>query len=121
MKLKLALLVTAALAGAGASVALADHGGDKPKAPKCQEIKLDGTLAAGALSVAVTHSNHNGPAKGSTASVAVPAGTRIRVEACQTGTGTAATFTLRGAELHFKAPKPAATTTSTTATTTTTP
>ena len=116
MKLKLALLVTAALAGAGASVALADHGdhGDKGK---CQEIHLDGTLAAGALSVAVTHSNHNGPAAGSTASVAVPAGTRIRVEACQTGTGTAATFTLRGAELHFRAPKPAATTTAATTTT----
>src|SRR3954453_16267477 len=116
MKLKLALLVTAALAGAGASVALADHG-DHATGTKCQEIHLTGTLAAGSLSVAVTHANHHGPAAGSTASVAVPAGTRIKVEACQTGTGTAATFTLRGAELHFRAPKPAATT-ATTATTT---
>ena len=108
MKLKLALLVTAALAGGAASVALADHG---DRGRRCQEVNLSGTLAAGALSVAVTRSNHNGPAAGSTASVAVPAGTRIRVEACQTGTGTAATLTLRGAELHFKAPKPTTTTT----------
>jgi hypothetical protein len=108
MKLKLALLVTAALAGGGASVALADHGGDKGK--NCQEVNLSGTLAAGALSVAVTHANHHAALAGSTVSVAVPAGTRIKVEACQTGTGTAATFTLRGAELHFKAPKPAETT-----------
>ena len=117
MKLKLALLVTAALAGGGASVALADHGDHGDKAGKCQEIKLDGTLAAGSLAVAVTHSNHHGPAAGSTVSVAVPAGTKVRVEACQTGTGTAATFTLRGAELHFRAPKPAATTTAATTTT----
>jgi hypothetical protein len=118
MKLKLALLVTAALAGAGASVALADHGDHGDKSAKCQEVKLDGTLAAGSLAVAVTHANHDGPAAGSTASVAVPAGTRIRVEACQTGTGTAATFTLRGAELHFRAPKPAETTTTAPKTTT---
>jgi hypothetical protein len=120
MKLKLALLVTAALAGTVASVALAgrtDHGGDHGKGAKCQEIRLTGTLAAGSLAVAVTHANHHGPAAGSTASVAVPAGTRIRVEACQTGTGTAATFTLRGAELHFRAPKPAETTTTSTTTT----
>jgi hypothetical protein len=116
MKIKLALLVTAALAGAGASVALADHG-DHGNGSKCQEVHLSGTLAAGALSVTVAHANHNGPAAGSTASVAVPAGTRINVEACQTGTGTAATFTLRGAELHFKAPKPAETTTTSTTTT----
>ena len=116
MKLKLALLVTAALAGGGASVALADHGDHGDKAGKCQEIKLDGTLAAGSLAVAVTHSNHHGPAAGSTVSVAVPAGTKVRVEACQTGTGTAATFTLRGAELHFRAPKPAPGTTATTTT-----
>jgi hypothetical protein len=111
MKLKLALLVTAALAGAGASVALADHGDHGGKAPKCQEIHLTGTLAAQTLSVAVTKANHHGPAAGTTASVAVPAGTRIKVEACETGTGTAATFTLRSAELHFKAPKPAPATT----------
>jgi hypothetical protein len=116
MKLKLAVFVTAALAGGGASVALADHGGDHGNATKCQEIHLSGTLAAGALSVAVTHANHNGPAAGSTASVAVPAGTRIKVEACQTGTGTAATFTLRGAELHFKAPKPTPTVSTATST-----
>ena len=120
MKLKLALFVTAALAGGGASVALADHGGDGDHGhgTKCQEIHLTGTLAAQALSVAVTKANHHGPAAGSTASVAVPAGTRITVEACQTGTGTAATFTLRGAELHFKAPKPTTTNTTTTSTTT---
>ena len=116
MKLKLALLVTAALAGAGASVALADHGHHGDRSGKCQEIHLTGTLAAGSLSVAVTRANHDGPAAGSTASVAVPAGTRIKVEACQTGTGTAATFTLRGAELHFRAPKPAETTTTSTTT-----
>jgi len=115
MKLKLALLVTAALAGGGASVALADHGDHGDKA-KCQEVNLSGTLAAGALSVAVTHANHHAALAGSTVSVAVPAGTRVRVEACQTGTGTAATFTLRGAELHFKAPKPAETTTTVTST-----
>jgi hypothetical protein len=116
MKLKLALFATAALAGGGASVALADHGGDHGNGPKCQEVHLTGTLAAQTLSVAVTKANHHGPAAGTTASVAVPAGTRINVEACQTGTGTAATFTLRGAQLHFKAPKP--TTTATTTTTT---
>ena len=50
MKLKIALLLTAAVAGAGASVALADHGGH---GQKCKAVHLDGTLAAGSLSLTV--------------------------------------------------------------------
>jgi hypothetical protein len=108
MKLKIVSLLTAGLAGAAASAALADHG-DHGSRNGCQKVHLNGTLAAGSLSLTVNRSNHDGPAKGTALAVAVQDGTRANVEACVTGTGTSATFTLRGAELHFRAPKPAQT------------
>ena len=109
MKLKIASLLTAALAGAAASAALADHGSQG----SCQKVHLNGTLAAGSLSLTVNRSNHNGPAKGTTVALAVQDGTRANVEACVTGS----TFTLRGAELHFRAPKQTASTETETVTT----
>lgn len=129
MKLKIATLVVTALAGAGASVALADHGhgGDKGNqaAAKCHKVEVRGTLAASSLAVTVAKSSRKSAfAPGSSQSFAVPAGARIELKACQTGTGTTATWTVSQAAIQVKAPKvekPATTTTSTTGTTTTTP
>jgi hypothetical protein len=114
MKLKLALLVASAVAGGGASVALADHGHDAERATACTKVHLSGTLAAGSLSLVVAHANHDGAAAGSTVALVLPAGARANVEACETGTGTAAVLTLRGAELHVSAPKPTVSTTTAT-------
>jgi hypothetical protein len=106
MKLKLAVLVAAAFGGAGASVALADHGGDHGQ--KCKAVHVSGTLAAASLSLTSK--------AGTTVSLALPAGARAKGEACTDGT----TFTLRHLEVEVKAPKPAPSgTTQTTQTTTT--
>jgi hypothetical protein len=105
MKLRIAVLVAAAFGGAGASVALADHGGDHGK--KCKAVHVSGTLAAGSLSLTTK--------AGKALSLSLPAGARAKAEACTTD-GT--TYTLRHLEVEVKAPK--ATTTATTTQTTTT-
>jgi hypothetical protein len=124
MKLKIATLVVTALAGAGASVALADHGhdGDKGKSSaKCQKIEVHGTVAASSFAVTVAKANKRaGFAAGSTQTFAVPAGARIELKACQTGTGTPAAWTISQAEIMVKAPKATTTTATTTTSTTTT-
>lgn len=121
MKLKLATLVALACAGGGASVALADHGGHGDhgnQAARCHSVHLRGTVAAQSLALTVARADkRTGVAAGSTVSLALPAGARVEVEACVTGTGASATYTLRHAELNVKPAKPspaatAATTTS---------
>jgi hypothetical protein len=102
MKLKLALLVTAAAAGSVTSVALADHG-DHGK--KCKAVHVSGTLAAASLSLTSK--------AGTAVSLTLPAGARAKGEACTDGT----TFTLRHLEVEVKAPKTTATTTTATTTT----
>jgi hypothetical protein len=120
MKLKLALLVVSAVAGGGASVALADHGGHDghggPNGPACRPVHLSGTLAAQSLSLVVA----KGPSAGTTVALALPAGARANVEACSTGTGTAAVLTVRHVELNVQPPRPAPPTTTGTTTGTTT-
>ena len=119
MKIKLALLVALACAGGAASVALADHGGDAHHGSKCSEVHLRGTLAAGSLALTVTKANHQAATPGSTVALALPAGARANVEACQTGTGTAATLTHPEIGIQLTAPKPTTTTAATTTSTTT--
>lgn len=127
MKLKIATLVATALAGVGASVALADKGHDddegKKPSTKCQKVEVRGTLAASSLAVTVTKASHKAAfAAGSSQTFAIPAGARIEVKVCQTGTGATAAWELRQAEISVKAPKAEKTaTTATTATTPTTP
>lgn len=120
MKLKLALLVVSLAAGAGASVALADHGGHGDHgdhhgdANACRPVHLSGTLAAQALSLAVA----KGSSAGTTVALSLPAGSRANVEACTTGTGTTAVLTVRHIDIHVAPPAPPTTTTAQTTTTT---
>src|SRR3954452_18354710 len=92
MKLKAALLITAATAGVGASVALADHGG---QAKKCKAVHVSRPLAAAPLSLTTK--------AGTALALGLPAGARAKGEACTDGT----TWTLRHLEVEGKAPKPA--------------
>ena len=108
MKLKIALLATAATAGVCASVALADHGDKAPK-QKCKVVHLRGTLAAASLSFTTK--------AGTAVSVSLPDGARAKGEACSDGT----TLTLRHLEVEVKAPKATTTVATTQTTTTTTP
>jgi hypothetical protein len=118
MKLKLAVLVGAALAGTGSSVALADYTAHGDHGKKCKAVHLNGTLAAQSLSLTVAKGNRAaGVQPGTAVSLVLPAGARAKAEACSDGT----TLTLRHVEIEVKAPKPAATTTTTQTTTTTTP
>jgi hypothetical protein len=115
MKLKLSLLVALACAGGGASVALADHGGHDGHGPACRSVHLRGTVAAQSLALTVARADkRTGVAAGSTVSLALPAGARVEVEACVTGTGASAAYSVRHAELNVKPAKPATTTQTTT-------
>src|SRR4051794_23679846 len=92
MKLKAALLITAATAGVGASVALADHGG---QAKKCKAVHVSGTLAAASLSLTTK--------AGTAVSLGLPAGAPAKGGARTAGT----TWTPRPPAGGVKAPKPA--------------
>jgi hypothetical protein len=102
MKLK-ALFLALAVAGAGASFALADDGHTKgsetastattttSEGPKCPRFELRGTLAtvsAGSFTIAVTHANDNAKSLvGQTPTVAVDAKTRVSWDGVGTLTG----------------------------------
>lgn len=105
MKLKLALLAVFA-AGLGASLALADSS----PGTKCKQVHLDGTLAPQSLTLTVAKASKSlGLAAGSQAALAVGATgqiVRVNVEACATGTGSAAQIAVRKLELRVEKAKP---------------
>lgn len=128
MKFKAVLLVVCAVAGIGASIALADNGngnsqgddhGDNGKA--CRDQHVSGTVGPQTFTITVTKGEHHGSiAPGSTVVVTI-GGTgqtvRANVEGCTGSTGTTTTaLTVRSVEL-----KAAEVKTTTTPTTTTNP
>jgi hypothetical protein len=130
MKLKALLLVALAVAGVGASIAVADngkggyHGGDHG----CRAVDVSGTVGPQTFVITVVHAGKLGPANGSTVAVTI-GGTgqtvRANVNECtglgRSGTTTSATATsVRSVELSAFNGRPAATTAGTTGTTTTT-
>ena len=120
MRLKLATLVVLALAGGASSVALADHGhGDNHGPASCQRVHVRGTLAAGSLSV-TPRAAKDATTTPTAVARAIPAGAVGEATACQTGTGAAATWTLREAVIHVHPAKPTSPTAGATTTTTST-
>jgi hypothetical protein len=137
MKLKL-LLGLLCVAGVAAALAVAaptraDNGGSTTTAgstttsgehkgkdehhgvkPKCQKLSLKGTNPSGSIALTVSRASHGGSTLvGKQATLTIPAGTTLRVNACLDAAGT---LTLR--ELHVDGkPAPATTTTTTTSST----
>ncbi|HVA30621.1 MAG TPA: hypothetical protein VMU58_05080 [Gaiellaceae bacterium] len=117
MKLKI-LLLAVFVAGIGASYALADNGKQHGAKDGCQNVHLRGTIAPQTLTVTADGTGKHGayPA-GTQVSLAV-GGTgqtvRVNVEACSTGTGTAATLSVRSLELQVVNPKSTSTDSTTT-------
>jgi len=122
MKLKM-LLLAVFVAGIGASYALADDGGHHRSSSDCQKVRLRGTIAPQTLTVTADGTGeHNSFAAGTQVALAVGAAgqtVRVNVEACSTGTGTAAQLSVRSLELRVVQPQAATTTTGTTTTGTT--
>lgn len=131
MKLKALLLVAFAVAGVGASIAVADNGrgngdghGDHHG---CRATEISGTVAPQTFTVTVTHAERHGSVPpGSTVVVTIGgAGQTVRanVNACASpgGTGTTATSTtpttVRSVDLRAFPTRSATTTTATTTTT----
>jgi hypothetical protein len=108
MKIK-ALLLVLIVAGFTASLALAKP--PKPAAttttmtaprPKCDQVELKGNATTGGITFTVARASKRGRALvGTTVTLAVPAGAKIKAKACTTA-GTSA-LTLR--ELEVKVPK----------------
>jgi hypothetical protein len=121
MRIKLLLVVFAAVAGAGASYALAAaaKGPDHP-APPCRPLHLHGVMASPSSFVVTIQKA--GPKDVVTVGQVVTltlGGPNQKIvadaEACSSGTGSTATLTTRHLNLHASPPpKKAATTTTTT-------
>jgi len=107
VKLRIPLLAVLAIAGSGASYALADgghghhHGGPGgPPPPPCRHAHLVGTIAPQTLTVTVTKSGPDGAfGTGQTATITIgSAGQLVRLDA--DGCSTGSTLTVSEAELH---------------------
>jgi hypothetical protein len=122
MKIKLLLVTALALAGIGASYALADNGHGKPgEKQHCQEVHVNGTVAPQSLTVTLTHDSRRLNLKAGS-QVTVQVGTagqtvRFNAEACSTTSGSATQLNVKSAELRAVNPKPAPSTTQQTTTT----
>jgi hypothetical protein len=106
MKIK-ALVVALFAAGLAASLALASSGPGTTtttttttgKKAKCAQVELKGTANAGSLGFVVKKASKRGRALvGTTVTLAVPAGAKVKAKACTTAGSS--TLTLR--ELHVQ-------------------
>ena len=113
MKLKILLLAVFA-AGLSASLAFAEDGKPKDKAPACTPVHLEGTMAPQSLTMTVAKGSKDAVAAGSQLTLTV--GTtgqtvRVNVEACTTGSGSTLQYVVKHVELQPLKPKPPGTTT----------
>lgn len=107
MKLRVPLLALTALAGVGASYALADEGhGDHGPGSSCQRAHLLGTIAPQTLTVTVAKSGPDGVfTVGQTVTVSIGSNgqlVRVNVGGCSNGSS----LTANEAELHALLPPP---------------
>jgi hypothetical protein len=118
MKVK-ALVVALLVAGIAASLALAKAPKSpkppkpaattttaakpaKPAKPKCDQVELKGNATAGSITFTVAKANKRGRTLvGTTVTLTVPAGAKIKAKACTTPGSS--TLTLR--DLHVKVPR----------------
>jgi|SRR5579862_6377443 len=109
MKLKALLLVALAVAGVGASIAVADNGNGNDQGDNngCRALHISGTVAPQTFVITVSHAGKNGPAAGSTVTVAIGgAGQTVRANVGEctstgvTGTTTSSTTTVRSVDLR---------------------
>jgi hypothetical protein len=121
MKLKIATLACMAFAGVGASVALAHdgHGKGEDHGAACKKVHVNGTVAAGSLTVTPRAHKDTTTTPGAV-TIAVPAGASVEATACATVSGTSTTWTLKEAEIHVRPAKATTTATTQAATTQTT-
>ena len=109
MKIKALLLMALFALGLTASLALASPSKRSteaqtttttPEKPKCDQVELKGTATSGSVAFTVTKANKRGQSLvGTTVTLAIPSGARIKAKACMTGS----TLTLR--DLHVKVAK----------------
>lgn len=109
MRLK-ALLLALLVAGFATSFAFAGgtRAGDtttatttKAKGPKCQKVELQGTDGSGSVTFTVKKASKKGSAlKGKPATLALPAGSKVKATACLDASGN---LTLQHLEVEAKA------------------
>jgi hypothetical protein len=121
MKLKILLVTALAVAGIGASYAVADDGHGKRDAKQhCQQVHVNGTVAPQTLTVTLNRDARRLNLQAGS-QVTVQVGTagqtvRFNAEACSTTSGSATQLAVKSAELRAVNPKPAPSTTQTTTT-----
>jgi hypothetical protein len=106
-----ALLVVLFVAGVAASLALAQPFKKPPPTtgtttttttptpkPKCNQVELKGTATAGSVTFTVTKANKGRSIVGTAATLAIPAGAKVKAKACTTAGSSA--LTLR--DLHVE-------------------